>query len=44
MKERPLHFVAPSIFWAGTEFIPYFEVGTESFSCFPIIEAKTQPL
>jgi DUF1680 family protein len=36
-KDQPLHFTAPLM---DTMWIPYFEVDTESFSCFPIIEAR----
>jgi DUF1680 family protein len=35
--EQPLHFVAPLI---AAEWMPYYEVGAQSFSCFPLIEAK----
>ncbi len=43
VEGRPLHFAMTSdVFGAGTgtKFIPYFEIGTEFFSCFPVIETK----
>lgn len=40
---EPLRFTVP---WdlSGTKFMPYFEVQTESFSCFPFIDAKVSVL
>jgi hypothetical protein len=42
VKDVPLHFTLSDAFGLcpATKFIPYFEVGTESFTCFPIVEAK----
>jgi uncharacterized protein len=46
---RPLHFVlsdpltdllARAISESETEFCPYFEIGAETFSCFPVVEVK----
>lgn len=40
---QPLHF-ALSAYMGGAEFIPYFEVNEQFFSCAPIIEARTDAL
>jgi len=36
VKDKPLHFVVG--LFNASEFIPYFEVGTEAFSSVPLIE------
>ncbi len=37
VKDKPMHFTLPT---AATEFVPYFEISTESFSCFPLVDIK----
>lgn len=40
VPDRPLHFVLPAqINPEDTRFVPYFEIESESFSCFPSIRA-----
>lgn len=43
VKERPLHFVLPT-YPSIVEFAPYFEIGTEYFSCVPLVVAKPLPI
>jgi DUF1680 family protein len=45
VREQPLHFVLPAdLNPADTQFVPYFQIRDEPFSCFPIVrlvEPKT---
>jgi len=40
--DSPLHYTIATI--PDVEFLPYFQLAEESFSCFPIIEASTSAL
>jgi DUF1680 family protein len=42
VEGRPLHYKLSGI--EEAEFVPYFEIGSEFFSCFPFIEAKASLL